>query len=85
MSGNKSLNITLRVNKGHAIAHAVYCQLLAAETQVCTQAKPFGIYGGHSGTGTGFSLSSSFFLCKYHSVADSYSFIYQLGDGQWAC
>jgi hypothetical protein len=43
-----------------------------------------GISGGQSGSGIGFSTSSSVFPCQYHSTTVSYSFMYHLGDGQWA-
>jgi hypothetical protein len=54
-----------------------------AEAHVRAQGSPFGIFGGHSGTGTGFSPSPSVSPCLYHSTAAPYSLIYHLGDGQW--
>jgi hypothetical protein len=45
------------------------------EAQVNTQVTPYGICGGQSGTGTGFSLSSSVFLCQYRSPVAVHSHI----------
>jgi hypothetical protein len=42
------------------------------------------ICGGQSGTGTGL-LQSLAFPCQYHSTTVTYSFMYHLVDGQWAC
>jgi hypothetical protein len=53
--------------KGRTMAQAVSCQPLTAESWVCTWVYPCGICGVQSGTGTGFSLSSSVFPCQYHS------------------
>jgi hypothetical protein len=46
-------------NNGRAIAKAVSRQPLTAEARVRARVSPCGICGGQSGTGTGFSLSSS--------------------------
>jgi hypothetical protein len=51
-----------------AMAQAVSRRPLTAESQVRARVNPCGICGGQSGTGTGFSQSSSVLLCQYHST-----------------
>jgi hypothetical protein len=53
---------------GRAMAEAVSRRPLTAEDRVRAQVNPCGIYGGQSGTGTGFSPSFSVFPCQYHST-----------------
>jgi hypothetical protein len=53
---------------GRAMAQAVSRRPLTAEARVRARVNPCGICGGQSGTGTGFSLSSSVFPCRYHST-----------------
>jgi hypothetical protein len=50
------------------MAQAVNRRALTAESQVRARVNPFGVYGGQSGTGTGFSPSSSVFPCQNHST-----------------
>ena len=50
--------------------------LLTAEAWVRFQANPCEICGGYSDTGTGFSQSTSFFPCQYHSTNAPYSSTY---------
>jgi hypothetical protein len=50
------------------MAQVVSHRPLTAETQVRALVNTCGICGGQSGTGTGFSLSSSVFPCQYHST-----------------
>jgi hypothetical protein len=53
---------------GHAMAQAVSRRPPTMEAQVQSWVSPCGICGGQSGTGTGFSLSSSVFPCQFHST-----------------
>jgi len=60
---------------GRAMAQAVSRRPLTAEARVRARVSPCGICGGQSGTGTGFSPSSSVFPCQYHSTVAPYSSI----------
>jgi hypothetical protein len=55
-------------NTGRAIGQVVSRRLLTADALVRSRGNPCGICGGQSGTGTGFSPSSSVFPCQYHST-----------------
>jgi hypothetical protein len=50
---------------GRAIIQAFSRQALTAEARVCARVNPYGICGGQSGNGTGFSPISSVFSCQY--------------------
>jgi hypothetical protein len=50
------------------MAEALTRTPLIAEARVHNRVNPCGIYGGQSGIGSGFSLSSSDFPCQYHST-----------------
>jgi hypothetical protein len=50
---------------GRAMAEVVIRRPLTAEARVRARVNPCGICGGQSGTGTGFSPSSSVFPCQY--------------------
>jgi hypothetical protein len=50
------------------MAQAVSRRLLTAEARVRSRVSPFGICGGQSGNGTGFSPSTSVFPCQFHST-----------------
>ena len=54
--------------QGRAMAQAVSRRALTTEARVRHQVSPCGIYGGQSGTGTGFSPSTSVFPCQFHST-----------------
>jgi hypothetical protein len=54
--------------KGRAMAEAVSRRPATAETRVRSRVSPYGICGGQSGTGTGFSPSTSVFPCQFHST-----------------
>jgi hypothetical protein len=53
---------------GRALAQAVSHRPPTAEARVRSRARPCGICGGQSGTGTGFSPSTSVFHCQFHSA-----------------
>jgi hypothetical protein len=53
---------------GRAMSQAVSRRPLTAEARVRCRVGPCGICGGQSGTGTGFSLSTSDFPCQFHST-----------------
>jgi hypothetical protein len=50
------------------MAQAVNRPPLTAEAQVRSWVSPYGICGEESGTGTGFSPSTSVFPCQFHST-----------------
>jgi hypothetical protein len=50
------------------MAQVVSRRPVTAEALVRARVNPRGICGGQSGTGTGFSPSSSVFPCRYHST-----------------
>jgi hypothetical protein len=54
--------------QGRAMAEAVSRRPLTAEARVRSPVSPSGICGGQSGTGTGFSPSTSVFPCQFHST-----------------
>jgi hypothetical protein len=51
---------------GRAMVQVVSRRPLTAEARVRALVNPCGICGGQSGTGTGFSPSSSVFHCQYY-------------------
>jgi hypothetical protein len=50
------------------MAQAVSRRPLTAEARVQSRVSPYRTCGGRSGTGTGFSPSTSVFPCQYHST-----------------
>jgi hypothetical protein len=62
------ISITVSSRKGRAVVQVISCRPVTAEARVGARVNAYGICGGQSGTGTGFSPSSSVFLCQYHST-----------------
>jgi hypothetical protein len=58
----------LNASVGRAIAQAVSRRPLTVETRVRSRVSPCEICGGQSGTGIGFSPSTSVFPCQFHST-----------------
>jgi hypothetical protein len=56
------------MGEGRAMAHAVSRRPPTAEARVRSRVNPCGICGGQSGTGTGFSPSTSVFPRQFHST-----------------
>jgi hypothetical protein len=59
-----------------ATVHAVSHRPLTAEAGVQSYANYSGINGGKSGTGKGFSPSTSVLLCLYHFIGTPYSSVH---------
>jgi hypothetical protein len=54
--------------QGRAVAQAVNRRSPIAQARVRSQVSPCGMCCGQSGTGTGFSPSTSVFACEFHST-----------------
>jgi hypothetical protein len=65
------------MEKGRAMAQAVSRRPPTADAWVRSRVSPCGICGGQSGSGTGFSPSTSVFPCQFHSTGAP-----SLGKGQ---
>jgi hypothetical protein len=67
----------------NTVVTLAYVSPASAEARVRAKVSAYGICGGQSGTGAGFSPSPSACSCKRHSITAPYSLVYHLGDGQW--
>jgi hypothetical protein len=54
--------------QGRAMAQAINRRPLTAEARVRSRVSPCGIFGGQSGTGTGFPPSTLAFPCQFLST-----------------
>jgi hypothetical protein len=79
MLGDNFNNETNKLGMGRAMAQVVSRRPLTVEARVRVRVNPCGICGGQSGTGTGFSLSSSVFPCEY-SIPPSLSKLISSGE-----
>jgi hypothetical protein len=61
-------SIILTTTYGRAMAQAVSRRPLTAKARVRSRVNPCKIYGGQSGTETGFFPSTSVFPCQFHST-----------------
>jgi hypothetical protein len=61
--------VQAKAKLGRAVAQAVSRRPPTAEARVRSRVSPCGIFGGQSGTVTGFSPSTSVFPCQFHSTA----------------
>jgi hypothetical protein len=57
------------------LSHLNNRRILAAEARVRALVGPCGICGGHSGTDTGFSPSSSDFFSHYHYTVATHAYL----------
>jgi hypothetical protein len=62
------MNLHINILTGRDMAQAVSHLPLTAESRIRAWVKPCEICGGQSGTGTGFSATSSVLPCVYHST-----------------
>jgi hypothetical protein len=58
----------MKMNSGLAMAQAISSRPFTEEARVRSRVIPRGIYGGQSGTGTGFSPSTSVLPCQIPPV-----------------
>jgi hypothetical protein len=63
-----TLTKSSKMESGRAMAQAVSRRPPTAEARVQSRVSPCGICGGQSGSGTGFSPSTSVFPCQFHST-----------------
>jgi len=61
---------------GRAVTHAAVPWPVTAGARFQCQSSPCEICGGQSGTGAGFSTSTSFVSCLYHSTDALRSFVH---------
>jgi len=72
---SQSRKTSVSVENPQSPAYMVSCHL-DTEARVRSQVSLCGVFGGRSGTGTGFSPRTSVFPCQYHSTNAPYPFIH---------